>query len=160
MKYVAWFMVVLLLAAVAGVGYLYATAQVTVEALGAQAHEAQSQQATFDDLKRRLENGTVLGTVFQDDPLGDSADYAFFTYTVRLRNDSLLTADMIEIQIVPTDKDVLQMGDTSPKSLAPRSRGDITGTILTKRDSDAMREIIVTYYIWGRSFSITETYGK
>ncbi len=159
-KYVAWFMVALVVVALAGVGYLYATAQVVVEALGAHAYEAQSQQATFDDLKRRLENGTVLGMVYQNQPLGDSSEYAFVTYTVRLRNDSLISADMVEVQIVPTDKDILQMGDTALRSLPPRSRGDITGTILTKRDSDSMREIIVTYYIWGKSFSIKETYSR
>jgi hypothetical protein len=159
-KYIAWILVVLLVAALAGTAYLYATAQVVVEALGAQAHEAQSQQATFDDLKQRLENGTVQGTVYSNGPLGDASDYAFFTFTARLRNDSLITADMVEIQIVPTENDILQMGDTSVKTLAPRSRGDISGTILTRRDSDSMREIIVTYYIWGKSFSIKEMYGN
>ncbi len=160
MKYVAWFMVVLLVLAVAGVGYLYATAQVVAEALGAQAHEAQSQQPTFDDLKRRLENGTVMGTVFADGPLEDASEYAFVTYTVRLRNDSLISADMVEVQIVPTEKDVLQMGNTAVRSLAPRTKGDITATVLTRRDSDSMREIIVTYYIWGKAFSIKEVYGR
>ncbi len=160
MKYVAWVLVVLVVAALAGVGYLYATAQVVVETLGAQAHEAQSQQATFDDLKRRLENGSVLGTVFANGPLGDASEYAFVTYTVRLRNDSLITADMVEVQVVPMEEDILQMGGSAAKSLPARSRGDISGTILTKRNSGSMREIIVTYYIWGQPFTIKETYGR
>ena len=160
MKVAAWIMVVLLLLGVAGVIYLYATSQITVEGLGAQAYEAQSQQAYFDDLKQRMESGTVLGTVFQNTPLGESSQYAFFTYTVRLRNDCMVPADMVEVQIVPTDKDILQLGDTSPKSLSRRSRGDITATILTTRDSDPMREIIITYYIWGKPFSIKTTYSR
>ncbi len=160
MKYVAWFMVALLVAAVAGVGYLYTTAKVVVEATGAQAHEAQSQQPTFDDLKRRLENGTVLGTVYNDEPLGDASEYAFVTYSVRLRNDSLISADMVEVQIVPADKDILQMGDTGIRTLPPRSKNDVSATVLTRRDSGSMREIIITYYIWGKPFSIRETYGK
>jgi len=159
-KYVAWVMVALLVLAVVGVGYLYATAQVVVEALGAQAYEAQSQQATFDDLKHRLENGSVLGTVFADEPLGDASEYAFVSYSVRLRNDCLITIDMVEVQIVPTDKDILQMGNTAVRSLAPHTKGDFSGTVLTRRDSDSMREIIVTYYIWGKPFSIKKVYGK
>ncbi len=158
MKYVAWLLVALLVLAIAGVGYIYATAQVVVEALGAKAYEAQGQQATFDDLKSRLDNGSVLGTVYSSDGLGESSDYAFIVYTIRLRNDALVAADMVEVQIVPTESDVLQMGDTGVKALQPRSKGDINATILTKRDSDSMREIIVTYYIWGQKFSIKETY--
>ncbi len=157
-KYVAWFLIILLILALAGVGYLYASAHVIVEALGAQAFEAQSQQTTFDDLKRRLDGGTVLGTVFKSNSLGEASEYAFITYTVRLRNESLLSADMVEVQVVPTDADVLQMGGNGIKSLSPKSRGDIAATILTQRNNDPMREIIVTYYIWGQSFSIKETY--
>ena len=153
-------MVALLVAAVAGVGYLNTTAKVVVEATGAQAHEAQSQQPTFDDLKRRLENGTVLGTVYNDEPLGDASEYAFVTYSVRLRNDSLIFADMVEVQIVPADKDILQMGDTGIRTLPPRSKSDVSATVLTRRDSGSMREIIITYYIWGKPFSVKETYGK
>lgn len=146
--------------AIAGVGYLYTTAGVAVETLGAQAYEAQSQQPTFDDLKRRLENNTVVGTVFKNEPLGDASEYAFYTYSVRLRNDSLLSADMVEVQIVPVEKDVLQMGNTNVRSLSSRSKGDFSATILTRRDSGSSREIIITYYIWGKPFTIKKTYGK
>ncbi len=160
MKYVAWFMVVLLLLAAAGVGYLYVQARVAVEAIGAQAYEAQSQQPTFDDLKRRLENGTVLGSVFKNEPLGDASEYAFYTYTVRLRNNSLIAADMVEVQIVPVDKDVLQMGSTNVRSLSPNSKGDFSATILTRRDSGSSRQIVITYYIWGKPFTVRKTYGQ
>ena len=146
--------------AIAGVGYLYTTARVAVEALGAQAYEAQSQQPTFDDLKRRLENNAVMGTVFKNEPLGDSSEYAYVTYTVRLRNESLIAADMVEVQIVPVDKDVLQMGNTAVRSLSPRSKGDFSATVLTRRDSGSSREIVITYYIWGKPFTIKKTYGQ
>jgi hypothetical protein len=153
-------MVVLLVLAVAGAGYLYTTARIAVEALGAQAYEAQSQQPTFDDLKRRLENNAVMGTVFKNEPLGDSSEYAFVTYTARLRNDSLIAADMVEVQIVPVDKDILQMGNTNVRTLAPRSKGEFSATVLTRRDSGSSREIIITYYIWGKPFTIKKTYGQ
>jgi hypothetical protein len=153
-------MVALLVLAAAGVGYLYFNARVAVEAIGAQAYEAQSQQPTFDDLKRRLENNTVMGTVFKNEPLGDSSEYAFVTYTARLRNDSLISADMVEVQIVPVDKDVLQMGNTAVRSLSSRSKGDFSATVLTRRDSGSSRELIITYYIWGKPFTIRKTYGQ
>jgi hypothetical protein len=153
-------MVLLLVLALAGVGYLYTTARVAVEAVGAQAYEAKSQQPTFDDLKRRLENGAVLGTVFKNEPLGDASEYAFITYSVRLRNDSLIAAEMVEVQIVPVEKDILQMGNTNTRSLSSRAKGDFSATVLTKRDSGSSREIIITYYIWGKPFTIRKTYGQ
>lgn len=146
--------------AIAGVGYLYSNARVAVETIGAQAYEAQSQQPTFDDLKRRLENNTVQGTVFKNEPLGDASEYAFVTYTVRLRNESLISADMVEVQIVPVEKDILQLGNTAIRTLSPNSKGDFTATVLTRRDSGSSREIIITYYIWGKPFTIKKTYGK
>lgn len=159
MKFVAWFMVFLLLASVAGVGYLYATAQVVVEAMGVKSFEAQDQQAYFNDLKQRLENETVLGTVYQNTQLGEASSYVFLTYTIRLRNDCLVTADMIEVQIVPTEYDILQLGNTDVKALLPHTKGDLTGTVLAKRDTHAVRQIIITYYIWGIPFTLKETYG-
>ncbi len=160
MKFVAWFLVVLLVLAIAGVGYLYSTSGVEVESISAQAYEAQNQQPTFDDLKRRLENGSVVGTVFQNQPLGASTDYAFFTYTVRLRNNSLIAADMVEVQVVPTDMDILQMGSASVRTLPPRSKGEFSATVLSRRDSGSARELIITYYIWGKPFVLRKTYGN
>ncbi|MEA5146468.1 MAG: hypothetical protein VB041_10585 [Candidatus Limiplasma sp.] len=66
---------------------------------------------------------------------------------------------MIEVQVVPNASDVLQIGDLSVRHLEAKSQGDVTATILTAKDSHTIRELIVTYYVWGISFSIRETYG-
>lgn len=159
MKYIAILMVVILLAAIGGIGYVYMTANLALEATGLTVHTAQEQQATFADLKRRMEAGTVLGTVFDPDPLGDVSDYSFYTYTFRLRNDCFLPLDMIEVQIVPVEGDVLQMASVQQGSLPAQSRGDTSATILTRTGTHQVREVLITYYVWGVPFTLRETYG-
>lgn len=54
--------------------------------------EATVQQATFDKLKTDLAQNSLIGTSFQNDTeLGEAQAYQFYTYTVRLRNFSMLT---------------------------------------------------------------------
>lgn len=159
MKYIAGLMVVILLAAIGATGYLYLTANLVIEATGLTTHTAYEQQATFDDLTQRIAHGSFQGTLFQNAPLGAVEDYVFYTYTLRLRNDCFLPLDMIEVQIVPVEGDVLQIGDTQPRSLAARSKGDISATLLTRSGGHNVREVLVTYYVWGIPLTLKETYG-
>ena len=159
MKYVAWLMVVLLLCAIGGIGYLYMTANIVVTSIALSTQPATDQQALFADLKARLENGSALGTVFQSASLGGPEEYAFYTYTLNLKNQSFLQADMLEMQIVPMDGDVLQLRQTQPRAIGSRGEGNISGAILTKAGNHAVREIIITYYVWGIPFNMKTTYG-
>jgi len=159
MKYIAALMVIVLLAAVGGTGYLYMTANLVVEATGLASHPASEQQATFDDLKTRMELNAVQGTLFDSEALGSAQDYVFYTYTLRLRNDCFLDMDMVEVQVVPVDGDILQIGSFQANGLPARSTGDISATILTRAGNHAVREIIVTYYVWGVPHTLKTTYG-
>lgn len=159
MKYAAIFMVLVLIASLVGVGYLYLTANVTVQAVGVTAVEASTQPALFEELARQVENRQVLGTAFSSVPLGSVENYQFYTYTVRLRNNSFVTADMVEVQVTPMEGDVLQIGDDTARALPARSTGDITATILTDVNMHSVRELIVTYYMWGVPFSLKTAYG-
>lgn len=160
MKYAAIFTVILLIASLIGVGYLYLTANVTVEAVGVTAVEASTQAALFEDLRLQQEEHRVLGTAYVSTPLGDAANYQFFTYTVRLKNNCFVTADMVEVQVTPMDGDVLQIGDGTAYALPARTTGDISATILTDIRMHAVRELNVTYYMWGVPFTIKTTYGQ
>ena len=151
MKAIAILMVIALVVAVCGVGYLYMTANVSVVAVGMTATEATVQQATFDKLKTDLAQNSLIGTSFQNDTeLGEAQAYQFYTYTVRLRNFSMLTCDMVELQVTPREGDVLQMGNEQSKALSAGATGDISTTV---------RELIITYYVWGIPFTVKTTYG-
>lgn len=157
-KRIAIFLVIVLLLAAGGVGYLYMTANVSVAALGVGATEATAQPEVFAALAQQLSEGSVTGTVFRDKPLGKIEDYQFLTYTVRLQNNCFLPADMIELQITPMDGDVMQLYDGTPCTLRARDMGDVQATILTGIDMHAIREITVTYYIWGYPFTLKTAY--
>ena len=60
MKAIAILMVIALVVAVCGVGYLYMTANVSVVAVGMTATEATVQQATFDKLKTDLAQNSLI----------------------------------------------------------------------------------------------------
>ncbi len=160
MKAIAILMVIALVVAVCGVGYLYMTANVSVVAVGMTATEATVQQATFDKLKTDLAQNSLIGTSFQNDTeLGEAQAYQFYTYTVRLRNFSMLTCDMVELQVTPRGGDVLQMGNEQSKALSAGATGDISATVLTSVESLPVRELIITYYVWGIPFTVKTTYG-
>ncbi len=159
LKIIMIVMIVLLVAALGVVGYFFTNAQVTVIASGASGQQANLNTALFTQIKQQVAQNSFQGTLFAADDIGDAADYAFITYTVRLNNQCLVPIDMVEVQVEPNPKDVLQIGDMTVHSLDARSQGDITATILTSKDAHAVRELIVTYYVWGVSFSIRQTCG-
>ena len=160
LKYIAIFFMIMVIVSLLLVGYFFATASVSIVAYKAKG-------ATYADIPEQLEriitsveNKTFIGTLFSSEPLNDPEDYVLITYTVRLSNQCLVPIDMIEIQIVPNPTDVLQLGDQDIRSLNPKSIGDFTATIMARKDSHSVREIIITYYVWGVSFSVKETYRE
>lgn len=159
MKYIAIFTVLLLIACLIGVGYLYLTSNVTVEAIGVVAVEASTQPEMFERLRQQVESHSVIGTAFTSQPLGDISNYQFYTYTIRLRNSCFLTADMVEVQVTPMQGDVLQLADDTARALPARTTGDLGATILTDINMHSVRELNISYYMWGVPFSIRTTYG-
>ena len=99
------------------------------------------------------------GVMFSDAEIGDAADYAFITYTITVSNQCLVAVEMIEIQVIPLEGDVLQIGDYEVYSLQPKTSDTYAATILTAADNHSVREVKITYYVWGVSFSITTTCG-
>ena len=152
-------MIALVVLALLVVGYFYATARVSIAAYKAEGVAASENAALFAQAQEAIAQGTFEGTVFNDAALGPIENYAWITYTLRLSNQCLVPVDMVEVQVVPDPQDVLQLGHTEVRSLEAKTMGDVTATILTAKDSHSIRELIVTYYVWGVSFSIRETYG-
>ena len=59
--------------------------------------------------------------------------------------------------MVPRDGDVLQIGSDAALTLPARSSGVFEATILTSMTSYTGHEVSVTWYQWGRPFSLTAT---
>ena len=162
MRTVAILSAVILVACVVGVGYMYMTTSIViVNTPQVIAVEASTRPELFEQLQTQLEDGSVPGFVFTSaQALDDASDYQFLTYTVRLRNDCYINADMVELQVTPMDGDVLQLGDYSPKTLTAHTTGDIQASILTKATMHPVRELNITYYVWGLPFHLRTVYGQ
>ena len=158
MKVFAILSVLVLIATLVFVGWMYMTANVVVEATGVTAVEAESQPQLFAELQEQMRLGAVVGTAFTSTgELGKAEDYQFYAYTIRLRNDCAVAAELIELQVTPMAGDVLQLGTNADLVLPAHATGDITATILTRRDMHPIREVTVTYYGWGAPFGVKTT---
>ena len=158
MKYFAILTVLILIVTLVGVGYMYMNANIFVEAVGVIATDAQSQQALFEELQTQLRLGAVVGTPYTAaQELSGLEDYQFLTYTVRLRNNCSVPADMVELQITPMAGDILQIGSSQDVKLPAGQTVDATATILTGVNMHAIREVTITYYIWGVPFTMKTT---
>lgn len=160
MKPLAIILVILVLAALVSVGYLYFTSNLTVSFSSVVATDPVNQTEAFSQIKAAVEDETFIGTRFSAEQLGGPEDYLFYTWTVHLDNRSFLPADTVEIQITPMTGDVLLLGDTEEHSLYSRRTADVTATVLTSRGMHSVREATVTWYVWGLPFSARITLGK
>ena len=158
MKYFAILSVLILIVTLVGVGYMYMTANIYVDAVGVTDIAATEQITLFEELREQVRLGAVLGTPYVPaQELPDAENYQFLTYTVRLKNDTAVPADMVELQITPMSGDILQIGSYQDVKLPARQTVDVTATILTAKDMHAIREVNVTYYIWGVPFTMKTT---
>lgn len=151
----------LLVVMVVLVGYLFMTAKVEIVDISATGISAANDPAAFETLKKAVQEGTFQGTLYQK-PLQwkDADEYVYLTYTLRIRNQCLVPIDMIEVQVVPQADDILQLADYQVKSLDLKSEGDLTVQILASKDTHPVREMIVSYYLWGVSGSIKTIFGQ
>ena len=153
MKVFAVIMIVLLLAAVCAVGYLYFSADLTVRFESCVATDGVTQADYFDQLKSQVESKTFVGTLYSSEPLASADQYQFLTYTVTVQNRSFLTADIVELRLTSKDEDVLLLGDLQQHTVPAGKTDTLTATILTSRDTrTSVREGIVTWYFWGKEF--------
>jgi len=160
MKPFAIILIILVLAAVAGVGWLYLSANLTVSFESCIATDGVTQSDFFDQVKKQVANGSFIGTLYGDQDLQTADRYQFLTYTVALDNHAFLKADTAEIRITPMQGDVLMLGDEQEHSVAAGQKGTLSATILTSRDSHSVREGTVTWYFWGIPFSSKITLGQ
>ena len=159
MKAFAALLIVLVLVAVGGLGYLYLTANIEVSATRCIATDGVTQAELLEQLKDSVEAGTFVGTRFSEGAIGPADQYQFLTYTVSLKNNAFLTAEVIELRLTPMSGDVLLLTDSAEHSLAGGQETDLAVTLLTERNMHSVREGTVTYYLWGIPFSTRLTLG-
>ena len=83
MKYVAVFMVVLVLLAGAVGVYAYLNVKLEVASIEMAAYPATQQAADFQGWQNAVDNGAVSGTAFTGSIPGTADDYSYFVYQVQ-----------------------------------------------------------------------------
>ena len=160
MKPLAIILVLLVVAALVGVGYLWFSSSLEVSFTSVVATDPSVQTDAFSQVKKALENETFVGTRYSNAELGGPEGYIFYTWTVHLENRTFLPVDTVEIQLTPMSGDVLLYGDPNEHTCPARDGTDLSATILTSRNAHSVREAIVSWYAWGLPFSTRITLGK
>ena len=160
MKPLGIILIVLVLAAVVALGYLYFNAKLDIAFRECIATDGVTQVDYFNNLKSKVNASTFVGTRYSNADLGAADQYQFLTYTIRLDNRSFLKAEVIEIRITPMQGDVLQIGEETAHDLPSGQQMDLSATILTDRTMHSVREATVSYYFWGIPFTTKLTLGK
>ncbi len=160
LKIAAIISVSLLLVMAVLVGYLFLSSEVLIVSTSARGIPVGDHPQEFETLKASIADDTFIGTLFQQ-PMEwkEPSEYVYLEYTVRIRNNCLVPIDMIEVQIIPQADDILQVADLNVYSLDIGSEGDMKVKILAPADTHPVREMIVTYYVWGVSFHLKTTFG-
>ncbi len=140
LKYISILSFLLCLAALAYAGYLFLTCEVTVESVGLTATDAASQPELLDEL--RLQYPETLTE--------ENTDYVFYTYMVRVRNDTFVTIEEIQGSVKLVPGDICQVPDRNEWIVAARQAGDLPITILTRKNTAPVRDATVSWYLWGR----------
>ena len=160
MKPLGIILIILVLAAVVGVGYLYLNANLDIRFEACIATDGMTQIDYFNTLKSKVASSAFVGTRFTGGGLGTADQYQFLTYTVHLSNHTFLKAEVIEIRITPMQGDILQIGEEDAHDLPSGQQMDLSATILTGRTMHSVREATVSYYFWGIPFTTRLTLGK
>ena len=158
MRTVAIVLIVLVLAVGGALGWalFHTNLQVTGKAL--QTLPARDRAAEFDTLRTAVARQSLLGTALKTGEIGPAENYSYYIYTLRLKNNCLVPAEMVEMQISPIEADVLFYGDTREIVIPPGGEKDVWCVLVTEGTPHAVRDIYVTYYLWGHPQEVKFTY--
>ena len=140
------------------VGYALFRSSLQVVGKDLQTCPAQQDTALFEKLRSSLERSGLEGTVFRTPTLGDPSNYAYYVYTLRVKNPGLLTAEMVELQLSPLSDDILFYTDTAEVILKPGETRDLKCVLFTEGAPHAVRDFYITYYLWGHPYEVKFTY--
>lgn len=160
MKKLAIFLILAVLL-VAGV-ILYGLFQARLQVIGKdlQVYSAADVPDWFERDKTAVERSALLGTMIQSGNLGSAQDYVYHVYTLRVKNTGLVDAEMVELQIAPEAQDVLYYGESGKVDIKAGETRDIWCVLLTEGRSHDVRNIYLTYYLWGNPQEVKFTYDN
>ncbi len=160
MKGVAIALIVAVFLAAGVIGYGLFNTTVQVIGKGLNTVPAADLQGDFEALRTAVSQGSFQGTVFKSGELGDARNYTQRVYLLRIKNPGLVRAEMVELQIAPIAQDVLFYGETGEIDIAPGETRDVWCVLLTEGETHDVRDIVITYYLWGHAHEVRFTYDN
>lgn len=160
MKKLAIFLILLVLLAAAGLGWLFLSARFEVRFDSCVATDGILQADYLSGLKDQMASDTFVGTVYDSTEIGSPEQYQFLTYAVSVSNHSFLDATAVEIRVTPMQGDILRIGDPYEHTVPAAREETLSVTLLTGRGMQSVREATVSWYIWGIPFTEKITLGN
>ena len=169
MKKVALAMALLAILALGLSAWAYAGARLELQVFGVRALQDEEYLAFFNRMRSLLPLGAVPGTVYTDQMEGGATDYVILEFTIRVQNHGPIPAQMLEAVVIPDmSQDILcyspqvaQDQDVNLSIDAPAGKQVFLRCYLLSRRSAAaaVREIQVSYYVWGNPFILKVRHG-
>jgi len=153
-RFVAWALLIITICVGLLIAYSLYAAELGVTSAEVRVVPAGEMITQFHGLHRAVQERALLGKQFQEDFTDDPNAYEFHIYTVHLRNNGLIPADWIRLDVRPEPGDVLQSDSEGAGRLPAVSSGAIQLVVLAQRGAGAARQLSLTYFVWGRSYSI------
>jgi hypothetical protein len=121
----------------------------------------------FSRLQADARGNALVGTVFRQDVEGPAEEYCLLVYELKLKNPGFLPMEMVELQISPLADDQLSYTDGSAQGAVPQiavgpGRTAVLRQVLMTKAQDkprTVRDLYITYYIWGNPFKVKYTFG-
>ncbi|MCL2812348.1 MAG: hypothetical protein FWD25_10755 [Clostridia bacterium] len=154
MRVLAWALLVITIFAGLLIAYSLYAAELRVTQAQVRVAPAAEMATQFQGLYRAVQERAVLGKQFQEGPTDDPDAYDFHIYTVHLRNNGLVPADWVRLDVLPEPGAVLQSESESAGYVPAVSPGEIQLVVLAQRGASPARQLSLTYFIWGRSYNL------
>jgi len=154
MKKLSLFLLVIMIILLGAAAYLRLGARLIVTNAAVNVRGASTAPEEWASLFVDLTDGAFQGRVIADAGMSNSDDFEFRTYSIGLRNLGMLRAEWITIAVRAEEGDIIEYGEQRGFSLAPYSGGTITVRTLALASSPVERVVTVSYYVYGRPFSI------
>ena len=160
MRTAAIVLTVLVLAVGGTLGWALFHTNLEITGKALQTIPAAERSAQYDALRAAVSRKSLLGTVMKNGDMGPAENYSYYIYTLRMKNNCLVPAEMVEMQIAPVSGDVLFYGDTQETVIQPGQEKDVWCVLLTEGTPHTVRELYVTYYLWGHPQEVKFTYDN
>ena len=121
----------------------------------------------FARLQAAAQQSALVGTVFQQNIEGSAGEYSLLVYALQLKNPGFLPMEMVELQVSPLAEDQLSYTEGSAEGAVPQitvgpgRTATLRQVLMTKATGKprTVRDLYITYYIWGNPFTVKYTFG-